>query len=93
MQVESLGQKDPAGGGNDNALHILAWEIPQTEGPDRLQSVGSQRVEHDLATEQKQCDLTCDKNDILIKSSQSDPHLYLWNGNSMHQLIGQTYPN
>ena len=45
------------------------------------------------ATEQKQCDLTCDKNDILIKSSQSDPCLYLWSGNSMHHLIGQTYPN
>ena len=31
--------------------NILAWEIPWTEEPGRLQSVGSQRVEHDLATE------------------------------------------
>ena len=30
---------------------ILAWEPPQTEEPGRLQSVGSQRVSHDLATE------------------------------------------
>ena len=29
---------------------ILAWEIPWTEGPDGLQSTGSQRVKHDLAT-------------------------------------------
>ena len=29
---------------------ILAWRIPWTEEPGRLQSWGSQRVEHDLAT-------------------------------------------
>ena len=29
---------------------ILAWEIPWTEEPGRLQSMGSQRVGHDLAT-------------------------------------------
>ena len=32
---------------------ILAWEIPWTEKPCRLQSTGSQRVWHDLATKQK----------------------------------------
>ena len=31
---------------------ILAWEIPRTEQPGRLQSTGSQRVGHDLATKQ-----------------------------------------
>ena len=31
---------------------ILAWKIPGTEEPGRLQSIGSQRVGHDLATEQ-----------------------------------------
>ena len=29
---------------------ILAWEIPWTEEPGRLQSVGLQRVRHHLAT-------------------------------------------
>ena len=29
---------------------ILAWEIPWTEEPGRLQSTGSQRVGHDRAT-------------------------------------------
>ena len=29
---------------------ILAWRIPQTEEPDGLQSMGSQRVEHDGVT-------------------------------------------
>ena len=30
---------------------ILAWRIPRTEEPGRLQSTGSQRVRHDGATE------------------------------------------
>ena len=29
---------------------ILAWKIPWTEDPGRLQSMGSQRVGHDWAT-------------------------------------------
>ena len=28
---------------------IIAWKIPWTEEPGRLQSMGSQRVRHDLA--------------------------------------------
>ena len=33
----------------ETATHssILAWKIPWTEEPDRLQSMGSQRVGHD----------------------------------------------
>ena len=36
---------------------ILAWKIPWTEQPGGLQSMGSQRVPHDLAT--KTLDLCC----------------------------------
>ena len=36
--------------GNGNPLQY-SWEIPWTEDPGRLQSMGSQRVRHDLATE------------------------------------------
>ena len=32
---------------------VLGWEIPQTEEPGRLQSIGSKRVRHGLGT--KQC--------------------------------------
>ena len=32
---------------------ILAWDIPWTEKPDILQSMGSQRVRHDLVTKQE----------------------------------------
>ena len=33
---------------------ILAWEIPWTEEPGRLPSMGSQRVRNDLATKRQQ---------------------------------------
>ena len=32
---------------------ILAWEIPWTEKPGRIQSMGSSRVGHDLTTKQQ----------------------------------------
>ena len=41
------------GGGNGNPLMYSCWEIPWTEEPGRLQSLGSQsqRVGHDFVTE------------------------------------------
>ena len=45
-QVLSLGQEDPLE--KVMAIHSsIAWKIPWTEEPDRLQSMGSQRVRHD----------------------------------------------
>ena len=48
-----LGGEDPLE--KEMATHscILAWEIPQTEKPGRLQSVALQRVRHDLVTKQQ----------------------------------------
>ena len=34
------------GGGHGNPIHNLAWKIPWTEEPGRLQSIGLQRVRH-----------------------------------------------
>ena len=50
MRVQSLGQEDPLE--KEMATHSssLAWGIPWTEEPSGLQSMGSQRVGHDLAT-------------------------------------------
>ena len=45
--VGSLGQEDPLEEGVVTHCSILAWEIPWTEEPGRLQSMGSQRVGHD----------------------------------------------
>ena len=46
-QVKSLGWEDPLE--EEVAIYstILAWRIPWTEEPDRLQSMGLQRVGHD----------------------------------------------
>ena len=45
--VQSLGKEDPLEKGMATHSSILAWEMPQTEEPGRLQSMGSQRVGHD----------------------------------------------
>ena len=46
----SLGQEDPLEKGMATHSNILAWRIPWTEEPNRLQSMGSQRVTHDQQT-------------------------------------------
>ena len=45
-QVQSLGSEDPLEKGIPTHSSILAWRIPWTKGPGRLQSMGSQRVGH-----------------------------------------------
>ena len=44
--VHSLGQDDPLEKGMATYSSIIAWRIPWTEEPGRLQSVGSQTVGH-----------------------------------------------
>jgi len=44
--IWSLVQEDPLEEGMATHSTILAWGIPWTEEPGRLQSLGSQRVEH-----------------------------------------------
>ena len=48
--VQSLGWEDPLE--KEMAIHssTIAWKIPWTEEPGRLQSTGSQRVRHDWVT-------------------------------------------
>ena len=46
MQVRSLGQEDYLEEGMATNSSILAWEIPWTEEPGGLQSMGLQRVRH-----------------------------------------------
>ena len=45
--IRSLGEDDPLE--KEMATHssILAWEVPRTEEPGGLQSMGLQRVGHD----------------------------------------------
>ena len=53
MQVWALDQVDPLEEEMATHCSVLAWRIPWTEKPGRLQSIGSQRVGHDW------CDLAC----------------------------------
>ena len=53
-QVRSLDWEDPLE--KEMPIHpgILAWKISWTEEPGRLQSMGLQRVRHNLVTKQQQ---------------------------------------
>ena len=62
--VWSLGQEDPLEEGMATHSSTLAWKIPWTEEPGRLQSMGSQRVRDDWAT-------SLSLNHILLKILQS----------------------
>ena len=53
IQVWSLDQEDPLEKGMETHSKILAWRIPWTEEPGRLQSTESQRVGHNWS------DLVC----------------------------------
>ena len=54
MRVRSLGQEDALEKGMATHSSILAWRIPWTEEPGRLQSTGSPRMGHSQATQQQQ---------------------------------------
>ena len=66
MQVWSLGQEDPLE--EEMATHssILAWEILWTE-PGRLQSIGFQKIGHNLVTENTQSMLKFHK--VFLKAN------------------------
>ena len=50
IQVQSLGKEDPLENGMVIHSRMLAWRILWTEEPGRLQSIVSQRVRQDWAT-------------------------------------------
>ena len=50
--VRSLGWEDPLEKEMATRSGILAWQIPWTEEPCGLQSMGLQKVRYDLATQQ-----------------------------------------
>ena len=53
MQVQSLGWEDILEKEVTTHSSILAWRIPWTEEPGGPQSIGLQRVGHNLATKQQ----------------------------------------
>ena len=53
-RIRSLGQEDPLEKEMATNSSVLAWNIPWTEDLDGLQSMGLQRVRHDLLAKQQQ---------------------------------------
>ena len=49
-RVQPLGREDPLEKGMATHSSILAWRVSWTEKPGVLQSMGSQKVGHDWAT-------------------------------------------
>ena len=49
-RAQSLGVEDSQEKVMATHSSVLAWEIPWTEEPGGLQSMGSQRIRHDLET-------------------------------------------
>ena len=64
-----MGQEDSLE--KEMAIHssILAWEIPWTEEPGRLQFMGSQRVRCNLRTKQQQLDHDLDNVKAKFEAS------------------------
>ena len=61
IQVRSLGWEDPLQKSMATHSSILAWKIPWTEEPGRLQPMGSQRFGYQRVTN------TGDKEGFLVK--------------------------
>ena len=70
MQVWSLGGEDPWRRAWQSTPVSLPWRIPGTEEPGRLQSIGLQRVQHDLTI-----------HFLLFKSQGDLIHISLVKGN------------
>ena len=68
-QVRSLVWEDPLQKEIATRSSILAWEIPLTEEPGGLQSMGSQRVGHNLETKQRQHGYMTDFYAFILVSS------------------------
>ena len=85
-QVQSLGQEDPLKKEMATRSGILAWKIPWTEKTGRLQSIGSQRVGHDWATNTFSISLsTC----FDVKATSQVCSYQTWN-NSFQQHLFHT---
>ena len=94
-----LGREDPLE--EEMATHssIFAWEIPWTEEPGGLQSMGAQRVGHNLATKQQQIYLPWDSQSwfselLLIHANALEAvrSRVLWHGNHQEWIVFYNWP-
>ena len=66
MCVRFLVQENLLEKGMTTHCSILAWEIPWTEEPGGLQSIGSQRVRQDLATNNNKINFAQEQFQFLL---------------------------
>ena len=74
--VPSLGQEEPLE--EEMAVHssIIAWEIPRTEGPGSLRSLGLRRDGLDLGTKEQLASYLVHKMAISLSKSDLDHQNY-----------------
>ena len=76
-RVQSLGRKDLLEKEMGTHSSILSWEIPWSEDPDGLQSIGSQRVGPDWATDTHI--ICCSSiNMVVFQFTNRRPHTFLY---------------
>ena len=89
--VWSLGQEDPLEKGMVTHSSILAWRIPWTEEPHRLQFMGSQRVGHSGATKTfTNIYIYLNHFAVCLKLTHCKP-TRLQQKNSLHKLYNHKY--
>ena len=92
MQVRSLGQEDPLE--EDIATHssVLAWRIPRTEEPGRLQSMGLQESDTTWWLNDHQCLMGFQKNLIILLCctlaavNSNDKYLYFFYSSAKKEI-------
>ena len=78
-QVQSLGREDPLEKEMATHSRVLAWRIPWTDEPGGLQSIGSQRAGHDLATKQQQhIEIAINTVAIKMRWEQAGAVIHSW---------------
>ena len=82
-QVLPLGQENRLEEEMTTHSSILCWEILWTEEPGGLQSMGLQRVRHDLATEHS--------HTHACAHTHTHTHYFALAANLLHVIIGFSY--
>ena len=86
-QVWSLGQEGPPEKGMATNSSVFAWRIPWIKTPGRLQSMGSQRVEHDWATELTHMSRPSDRTPLSKLCLHKTRLLASWGQNAATSII------
>ena len=87
-RVPPLSQEDPLD--QEMATHssILAWEIPQTEEPSRLQVMGSQRARLSTSTKDYSAPISiASKQTSRSTSENHGPQLLKWYGGLLEMVL------